>query len=74
MDSLFENIAWDVSSDISVMQTMFAQDGLTEREMTAEKGQSVSDMEKQVYGTTLTWGDETVTGSQAQAQTMPKED
>ena len=74
LDSLFENIAWDVSSDISVMQTMFAQDGLTEREMTAEKGQSVSDMEKQVYGTTLTWGDETVTGSQAQAQTMPKED
>ena len=74
LDSLFENMAWDVSSDISVMQTMFAQDGLTEREMTAEKGQSVSDMEKQVYGTTLTWGDETVTGSQAQAQTMPKED
>ena len=74
LDSLFENMAWDVSSDISVMQTMFAQDGLTEREMSAEKGQSVSDMEKQVYGTTLTWGDETVTGSQAQAQTMPEED
>jgi 5-bromo-4-chloroindolyl phosphate hydrolysis protein len=74
LDSLFENMAWDVSSDISVMETMFAQDGLTERGMTAEKGQSVSDMEKQVYGATLTWGDESFAGGQAQAQTMPKED
>ena len=29
LDSLFQSMAWDVSSDISVMQTMFAQDGLT---------------------------------------------
>ena len=74
LDSLFQNMAWDVSSDISVMETMLAQDGLTEREMTAQSGQSVKDMEKQVYGTTLTWGDEEMTGGQAQAQTMPKED
>ena len=65
LDSLFQSMAWDVSSDISVMQTMFAQDGLTEKEMAAESGQSKEQMEKQVYGTTLTWGDG---GGAAQAQ------
>ena len=30
LDSLFEDMAWDVSSDINVMRTMMAQDGLTE--------------------------------------------
>ena len=65
LDSLFQSMAWDVSSDISVMQTMFAQDGLTEKEMAAESGQSTAQMEKQVYGTTLTWGDG---GSAVQAQ------
>ena len=65
LDSLFQSMAWDVSSDISVMQTMFAQDGLTEKEMAAESGQSTAQMEKQVYGTTLTWGDG---GGAAQAQ------
>ncbi len=29
LDGLFRNAAWDVSTDISVLQTMFAQDGLT---------------------------------------------
>ncbi len=29
LDSLFEDMAWDISSDISVMKTMMAQDGLT---------------------------------------------
>lgn len=28
LDSLFEDVAWDVSSDISVLQTMLAQEGL----------------------------------------------
>ena len=66
-------MAWDVSSDISVMQTMFAQDGLTGEQMSAQGGQSVSEMEQQVYGTTLTWGDEEVTSQgQAQAQTQKK--
>ncbi len=65
LDSMFQSMAWDVSSDISVMQTMFAQDGLTEREMAAESGQTTQQMEKQVYGTTLTWGDG---GGAAQAQ------
>ena len=30
LDSLFQDAAWDVSSDISVLQTMLAQEGLTE--------------------------------------------
>lgn len=30
LDSMFEDMAWDVSSDISAMKTMLAQDGLTE--------------------------------------------
>lgn len=30
LDSLFEDAAWDVSSDISVLHTMLAQEGLTE--------------------------------------------
>lgn len=30
LDSLFEDVAMDISTDISVLQTMFAQEGLTE--------------------------------------------
>ena len=30
LDDLFQNTAWDLSSDISVLQTMLAQEGLTE--------------------------------------------
>ncbi len=29
LDGLFEDTAWDISSDISVMKTMMAQEGLT---------------------------------------------
>ncbi len=29
LDSMFQDMAWDISSDISVMKTMLAQDGLT---------------------------------------------
>lgn len=32
LDSLFEDVAWDVSSDISVLHTMLAQEGLTGNE------------------------------------------
>lgn len=32
LDSLFEDVAWDVSSDISVLHTMLAQEGLTGKE------------------------------------------
>ena len=74
LDSMFQSMAWDVSSDISVMQTMFEQDGLAGDHMTAESGQNVQQMEQQVYGTTLTWGDEEFSGqAQAQAQTMPED-
>ena len=70
LDSLFQNMAWDVSSDISVMNTMFAQDGLTPGEMSAQSGQTVAETENQVYGTTLTWGDG---GSAVQVQSMEEE-
>ena len=29
LDSMFQDMAWDISSDISVMKSMMAQDGLT---------------------------------------------
>ena len=32
LNSMFENMAWDISSDISAMKTMMAQDGLTDNE------------------------------------------
>ncbi|MDY3918697.1 MAG: 5-bromo-4-chloroindolyl phosphate hydrolysis family protein [Candidatus Limivivens sp.] len=32
LDSFFEDTAWDISSDISVLQTMLAQEGLTKGE------------------------------------------
>ena len=35
LDSLFEDTAWDVATDISVLQTMLAQEGLTEPGMKA---------------------------------------
>ena len=69
LDSMFQDMAWDVSSDISVMQTMLAQDGLTEQQMSAAEGQSTADLENQVYGTTLVWGDgDGAVQMQAQAQ------
>jgi len=33
LDSFFEEAAWDISSDISVLQNMFAQEGLAENEL-----------------------------------------
>jgi len=32
LDDLFQEVAWDISSDINVMKTMMEQDGLTESE------------------------------------------
>lgn len=37
LDDLFEDVALDISSDISVLQTMLAQEGLTEDELTKMK-------------------------------------
>ena len=33
LDSFFRNTAWDVSTDISVLKTMLAQEGLTGEEI-----------------------------------------
>lgn len=33
LNSLFQDMAWDISSDISVMKTMLAQDGLTDNKI-----------------------------------------
>ncbi len=35
LDGMFQDMAWDVSSDISVMKTMMKQDGLMEKELEA---------------------------------------
>lgn len=32
LNSMYQDMAWDISSDISVMKTMLAQDGLTKKE------------------------------------------
>lgn len=37
LDSLFEDKAWDISSDISVLQTMLAQEGLTESDFSVKR-------------------------------------
>lgn len=37
LDSFFQDTAWDISSDISVLQTMLAQEGLTNRDFTNRK-------------------------------------
>ena len=37
LDSLFQDTAWDVSSDISVLRTMLAQEGLTEDGLRKER-------------------------------------
>jgi hypothetical protein len=39
LDSLFEDVAWDISSDISVMKMMMEQDGLTESINNADEEQ-----------------------------------
>ena len=37
LDSLFADRAWDISSDISVLNTMLAQEGLKEDDFSAKK-------------------------------------
>ena len=37
MDSLFEDVAWDVSSDISVLNTMLSQEGLAGKDFDRTK-------------------------------------
>ncbi|MDF2543154.1 MAG: 5-bromo-4-chloroindolyl phosphate hydrolysis protein [Herbinix sp.] len=37
LDGLFEDVAMDISTDISVLETMFAQEGLTEKNIKIDK-------------------------------------
>lgn len=37
LDQLFKDLAWDISTDISVMETMLAQEGLTENTINKSK-------------------------------------
>ena len=37
LDSVFKDVAWDVSSDISVLNTVLAQEGLKEDDFTRRK-------------------------------------
>ena len=40
LDSMFEDMNWDIRSDINVMKTMMAQDGLTDnKDFGAQKWQ-----------------------------------
>ncbi len=65
LDSLFQDMAWDISSDISVMKTMMAQDGLTaEGQGVAAQVQAAGGTAAQVAGATQ------VAGAQAVAQQM----
>jgi len=69
LDSLFQDMAWDISSDISVMKTMMAQDGLTVegQGITAQTGAAAQSMVGQAAAQSLEFG-----GQAAQAQTQPK--
>ena len=42
LDSLFEDLAWDVSSDISVMKHMLQQDGLTGEQISSQQAAAAS--------------------------------
>ena len=67
LDSLFQDMAWDISSDISVMKTMMAQDGLTVegQGMGAQAVSQTSGGEASAQG--LVFGNQAV---QAQSQTL----
>jgi 5-bromo-4-chloroindolyl phosphate hydrolysis protein len=69
LDGMFQDMAWDISSDISVMKTMMAQDGL------AVEGQGIGaqtqGMAGQAQGMTAQAG-QTLEFGGTQAQTQPK--
>ena len=44
LDSLFEEVAWDISSDISVMKTMMEQDGLMKKGMAEAAATAAADV------------------------------
>ena len=50
LDSIFEDTAMDVSSDISVLNTVLAQEGLTEDELTRMRKEAEKTGSRQVCG------------------------
>ncbi|MCR5404705.1 MAG: 5-bromo-4-chloroindolyl phosphate hydrolysis family protein [Butyrivibrio sp.] len=57
LDSMFQDMAWDISSDISVMKTMMAQDGLTTQgQGVAAQMQTQGQVQAQTETQTLTFG------------------
>ena len=59
LDSMFQDMAWDISSDISVMKTMMEQDGLT--------GEGI----RQTASGRPASSEQTVSGTSAQPQSQP---
>jgi hypothetical protein len=51
LDSMFQDMAWDISSDISVMKTMMEQDGLTGEGIRQTASGRPSSSEQTVSGT-----------------------
>ena len=70
LDSLFQDMAWDISSDISVMKTMMAQDGLTESGLYGA-GQGSQSSQGQNMASTAQQG-QTMTSGGAMAQAAPQ--
>ena len=49
LNGMFENMAWDISSDISAMKTMMAQDGLTQKKPLFEFDMDPEKQKEPVY-------------------------
>ena len=70
LDSMFQDMAWDISSDISVMKTMMAQDGLTVegKGVTAQVQPQAQGTVEEAQGPTLSFDGQVMTaGGQAMA-------
>ncbi len=77
LDSLFQDMAWDISSDISVMKTMMAQDGLTDggiRDVDVQQTQAQSATAAQAYQAMPAGGQaaQAMPGGQQAAQAAPQ--
>lgn len=86
LNNLFEDVAWDIASDISVMKTMMEQDGLTQqspKKQAAQQSAGQADPQAQAAPQTQTMGGaqaqaapqtQTMGGAQAQAAQMMEEE
>ena len=77
LDSLFQDMAWDISSDISVMKTMMAQDGLTGNGIrgngTGQNARPVSQQSQPYAGFTDGYTDELTESGQAAARAVSED-